>query len=149
MEKKISKTDEKIEARNRALEKLEELKKITLEALEGIKEKQKDGNKKCWFDSQKCFYSLELKGFEDARRECGNCCQLPIERFFNIMESVFGDSKFIEDKKSRAIEDGIEKGRAEAKEEAEEEKEVESANVYDEISEELDSFLLEVEEKIK
>lgn len=136
---------EKIEARDRALKKLEELKKTTLEA---IKKKHKDGNKKCWFDYQKCFYSLEIKGFEDARRECGNCSQLDKERFFNVAENIFGNSEFIEKMEKKAKEDGREEGRNEAKEEAEEEKDVEAANIYDEISEEIDSFWPEIEEVI-
>ncbi len=60
---------EKKESKKRAFEKIEELKKITLEAKKKRRDEDEKDEKKCWFDGQKCFFSLEIKGFEDARRE--------------------------------------------------------------------------------
>jgi len=137
---------ERKESRKRTFEKIEELKKTTLEA---IKKGRKDDDKKCWFDLQKCPSGFEVKDFEDIRGQCGNCSQLPIEKFFGIVEYIFGSCKFIEDKENKAREEGREEGRAGAKEEAEQEKEIEAANIYDEISEEIDQFFPEIETAIK
>jgi len=137
---------EKIEAKKRTFERIEESKKAILEAIN--KRRCKD-DEECWFDSQKCPYHLKVKKFEDIRRGCGNCYQLPTERFFDITESVFGNSEFFERIEKKAREDGREEGRNEAKEEAEEEKDAEAANIYDEITEEIDNFLGEVEKNGK
>ncbi len=84
------------------------------------KKKKNDNNNRCWFDNQKCPYGFNIKGFEGARRECGNCCQLPAEIFFSQVEYVYGYSVFIGNKENKAREEGIEEGRRMAKEEAEE-----------------------------